>query len=172
MRGGEKGAQAESTLRESDRDIDASPSTAPHAEQGMTPPADTEPAASTGTSGLVEAGVSNSGPADAFDSAPAGLVPSTEASLEANSSSDWKQQLEREYADLKRARDELRIKAHLARADIRDAWEELEARWPRVESSLKRFEGQATQALDEFGHATRTLFRELRRGYQRVKKDL
>ncbi|MEO1332568.1 MAG: hypothetical protein AAFV32_03535 [Myxococcota bacterium] len=158
MRGGEKEVQSESAPLESNREVDAALPTDADADAaiGAATPADgvVRPVSETETSARAE------------------LIPSADGALEAGSSSDWKQQLEREYADLKRARDELRVKAHLARADIRDAWDELEARWPKVESSLKRFEGQATQALDEFGHATRTLFRELRRGYQRVKKDL
>lgn len=88
------------------------------------------------------------------------------------SAAEWKAQLDREYEDLKQVRDELRVKAHLAKADMKDAWDDLEAKWPRVESSLKRFEDQASKALDEFGSATRSLFRELRDGYQKMKKDL
>ncbi|MEO1174419.1 MAG: hypothetical protein AAFX94_20550 [Myxococcota bacterium] len=87
------------------------------------------------------------------------------------SSSSWRERIEREYDDLKRTRDEFRVKAHLAKADIKDAIDELEGRWPEVEASLKRFEGQATRALDDFGRATQKMFRELRAGYQRVKKD-
>jgi len=100
-------------------------------------------------------------------------MPEEEGPQKANlSASELKAQLDQEYRDLKQVRDELRVKAHLAKADMKDAWEDLEAKWPKVEASLKRFEGQATQALDEFGSATRTLFRELREGYRRMKKDL
>ncbi|MEM6731257.1 MAG: hypothetical protein AAF658_06855 [Myxococcota bacterium] len=85
---------------------------------------------------------------------------------------EWRDQLDREVEDLKQVRDELRVKAHLAKADIKDALDQLENRWPEVEASLKRFEGQAARALDDFGDAARSLIRELRDGYQRVKKDL
>ncbi|MEM6531154.1 MAG: hypothetical protein AAF654_00955 [Myxococcota bacterium] len=87
-------------------------------------------------------------------------------------SSTWRERIEQEYDELKRTRDELRVKAHLAKADMKDAIDELEGRWPEVEASLKRFEGQAARALDDFGRATQKMFRELREGYQRVKKEL
>ncbi|MEL6544845.1 MAG: hypothetical protein AAFQ82_09475, partial [Myxococcota bacterium] len=67
------------------------------------------------------------------------------------SASEWKTQLDREYEDLKQVRDELRVKAHLAKADMKDALDDLESKWPKVEASLKRCEGQASRALDEFG---------------------
>lgn len=85
---------------------------------------------------------------------------------------EWREQLDRELDDLKTVRDELKVKIHLAKADAKDTWNNLEEKWPEVESSLKRFEGRATKALDEIGEATRSLFGELRQGYQRLKKDL
>lgn len=85
---------------------------------------------------------------------------------------EWKRQLGDEVNHLKRVRDELKVKMHLARADIRDAWGDLEERWPKLEIALKRFEGRTSQALDDFGEAVVALFNELKHGYRRIKDEL
>ena len=45
--------------------------------------------------------------------------------------SDYKEELHELGDELKQARDELRVEMHLAKADIRDDWEELEKQWHR-----------------------------------------
>jgi len=39
--------------------------------------------------------------------------------------------------DLKRQRDELQVKLHLAKADARDEWAKLETRWEEVKGKME-----------------------------------
>lgn len=69
--------------------------------------------------------------------------------------------------DLKRRRDELRVKINLASKDIQDDWRELEVK-------MKEFRSRA--ALDKtgegIGDAMGQLGRELRQGYKRIRDAL
>jgi uncharacterized protein YicC (UPF0701 family) len=69
-------------------------------------------------------------------------------------------------------RDELRLKAHLAKSDIKDELNRLETKWQRVEEELKRTSGHVKQPLAELGHDTKELVHELKKGYDSVIKRL
>lgn len=70
-------------------------------------------------------------------------------------------------AQLKQKRDELRLQMHLASKDVNDDWQELEKK-------LKRFSDKAElkRSGDELSDAMRSLGRELREGYDRVRRAL
>ena len=50
----------------------------------------------------------------------------------------------RRIGDLKRLRDELRVQAHLGKAEAKDAWSRLEASWPDIEEKLKVIESETS----------------------------
>lgn len=76
--------------------------------------------------------------------------------------------------DLKRMRDELQLKMHLAGRDLEDEWDSLETR-------MNEFSGQARQFADEadlqktgedLGVALLQVGRELKLGYERIRDAL
>lgn len=71
--------------------------------------------------------------------------------------------------DLKRARDEVRVQMHLAKADARDEFERLEHEWDHVRAKLGVIGGEAEKAAVEVGSALRLAVDELRHGYERVR---
>jgi ParB-like chromosome segregation protein Spo0J len=55
---------------------------------------------------------------------------------------------QRELDALQTIRDELKLKAHLAKADVKDELDRLETRWQRVEEELQRSTGHLKAPLD------------------------
>ena len=85
------------------------------------------------------------------------------------SENDWKKRFEDEVDTLRQTRDELRVQLHLAGADAKDVWHELEKSWQHLESHAKHV-GQTTQdAMDDIEEAGRMLVDELKKGYKRIR---
>jgi predicted nucleic acid-binding Zn-ribbon protein len=80
--------------------------------------------------------------------------------------------LQREIEQLERARDELRVKIHLAAADTRDELDKLETQWNRIRNELSLIGAHSKEPIDEIGHAARELASELRKGYERIRRQL
>jgi hypothetical protein len=69
-------------------------------------------------------------------------------------------------------RDELKVKAHLAKADVQDEWNKLESRFQNVESDLKQSSQNLKQPLDAIAQNTRDLVRELKVSFDNFKRRL
>jgi len=69
--------------------------------------------------------------------------------------------------DLKKLRDELALKMHLASMDAKQEWQELESQWKNF-SSRARLEDSA----EGVGDALELLGEELKRSYKRLKVAL
>lgn len=82
---------------------------------------------------------------------------------------DW---LSQEIEGLKQMRDEVKVQLHLAKADARDAFEGVEKRWGHLEGKLKLLRQEARGDAAEIREAARLLAREIRDGYQHLKKLL
>lgn len=70
-------------------------------------------------------------------------------------------------ADLRRRRDELRLKMHLASRELKDEWDELE---DKMEEFSKR--AQLEQTGEGIGRALGQLGNELKQGYGRIRDAL
>lgn len=86
--------------------------------------------------------------------------------------SDWRERMERELEELRRVRDELRVRIHLGRKEAQDRWEQLERRMGELESHAKRAAQRAEAPLHELADASRHLVDELRNGYRDLRKLL
>jgi lipid II:glycine glycyltransferase (peptidoglycan interpeptide bridge formation enzyme) len=75
----------------------------------------------------------------------------------------------REIDALITIRDELKVKAHLAKADIKDEINRLETKWQRVEEELKRGASHMNESL---GENTKELVKELRERYDMLKRRI
>lgn len=67
-------------------------------------------------------------------------------------------------------RDELRVKLHLAKADARDEWEELERKWGEVQGKFVQLQQTAGESMDEIESAARLLGEEILKGYERIRR--
>ena len=75
-------------------------------------------------------------------------------------------------AKLERQRDELRVKAALAKAEARDEWDELEDKWDRLKGKLRAAGEEADDASDDVKAARSMLMEELKKGYERIRDRL
>lgn len=71
--------------------------------------------------------------------------------------------------ELARLRDEIRLKVHLAHADARSQWEELEKKWTLLQSRLTTIKVAKDQSMEEVGTALVQLLGELKEGYRRLR---
>lgn len=69
-------------------------------------------------------------------------------------------------------RDELRLKLHLARAEVREEWEKLEPRFAHLEARVREVSASASDATRDVGAALGLLGEELRHGYARIRKAM
>jgi hypothetical protein len=78
------------------------------------------------------------------------------------------QQLDR-ISQLKQLRDELRLKAHLAKADIKDEWERAEAKWHQLRQELPRIDDAKDDAIEALSGSAKRLATEIRQAYTRIR---
>jgi hypothetical protein len=80
--------------------------------------------------------------------------------------------LEEMWDKLKTQRDELRVQSHLAKAEFRDEWQELELKWESVEKNLGSLQKEAKEATDDLKASARIVMDELSSAYDRIKVRL
>ena len=86
--------------------------------------------------------------------------------------SDLGGRFEHDVESLRRARDELRVQMHLARAEARDLFEDLEQRWHELERGLEQVASEARRPMDEAREAVGSLVDELKEGYRKIRDSL
>ncbi|MBN2871231.1 MAG: hypothetical protein JXK04_09795 [Campylobacterales bacterium] len=73
---------------------------------------------------------------------------------------------------LKQDRDELRVRMHLARMELKEEWEEAEKKWehfkPKVDEMLRDTKG----SRDEIVKSTKIIGEELKNAYRRIRERL
>ncbi len=67
-------------------------------------------------------------------------------------------------------RDELRLKLHLAKADARDEWDELERKWTEVQGKFSQLQKSAGESMEGIEAAARLLGDEILKGYDRIRR--
>lgn len=73
---------------------------------------------------------------------------------------------------LRRERDELRVRIHLAKLDLRQEWDALECKWDLVKARSGGALREARGAGKEVGTAAGALLGEIREGYKRIRAAL
>lgn len=70
---------------------------------------------------------------------------------------------------LRQERDELRLKMHLGKAEMKEEWETLERKWEHLEGRMAGVAGEARDASREVGAAFGVLADELGEAYRRIR---
>ena len=73
---------------------------------------------------------------------------------------------------LRKERDELGVKVHLAGMEVRDEWQELEEKWEQFSSNSKNFYKEVEPALGNIQAALNLLGEELKAGYKKIRDSL
>jgi len=74
-----------------------------------------------------------------------------------------------EVTNVRQLRDELRLKAHLLRSDLRAELGHLETQWERLERDVAPVREAVGTTARELGNTTRDLLHTLRAGYTRIR---
>jgi hypothetical protein len=83
-----------------------------------------------------------------------------------------KTNFKRELDALATIRDELKVKAHLAKKEIQDELDRLEAKWLRVDEELQRAKAHAKEDAQSMSNSARELLLDLKQGYDNIKRRL
>ncbi len=80
--------------------------------------------------------------------------------------------LENELEKLEQLRDELRLQAHLFKADMKKEYESLEKQYQKVKRDANPVRRAVKETADEVSEATRLLFDTVLDGMKRLRKSL
>jgi hypothetical protein len=83
-----------------------------------------------------------------------------------------KSEYDRLREDLKRQRDEIRLKIHLAGAEVRDEWTEIEKKWEHFAARADVVARGAGEAAEDVASAAKLLGEEIRSAYHRIRSLL
>ncbi len=86
--------------------------------------------------------------------------------------SDEKSKLQSLLQRLETERDELKLKVGLAKLEAREEWQEVEAKMERLRGRMKRLRDEAEDATDDVGDALEQVGKEIRDGFNRIRKLL
>jgi predicted nucleic acid-binding Zn-ribbon protein len=81
-----------------------------------------------------------------------------------------KDTLQKLLDELRQQRDELKLKLHLAKADARDEFAELEKKFEHLRSRLEAAGAEAGDVAGNVGTALAGVAEELRKGYERIRQ--
>ncbi|MGH0034968.1 MAG: hypothetical protein ACQGVK_08060 [Myxococcota bacterium] len=84
--------------------------------------------------------------------------------------SDWLDRVNEELDTLRAARDEMRVRLHLGKAEAQERWDQLEKQWHHAEGRLKVLREQASESAADVGDAARKLVDELKDGVEQLRK--
>lgn len=85
---------------------------------------------------------------------------------------DQETRLNKMVERLRQERDELRVRAHLLKAELRDEWDEVEGKWEHVESRLEHLAKNAKDSGEDIGAALSQVGEEIARAYRRMRDAL
>ena len=80
--------------------------------------------------------------------------------------------IEERKAEIEQLRDEIKLKAHLGKADAKVELEKLEKDWDSFLSKCKPFTDEVDKTADNTGAALGIVADELKAGYERIRKLL
>jgi len=83
-----------------------------------------------------------------------------------------KEDIAKLLAELKTKRDELRVQAHLAKAEMKDLWVDLEGKWKEFEPKAREVGAATAEASKDVAGAAKNLGKELLAGYERIRKSM
>ena len=86
--------------------------------------------------------------------------------------SDFRHKIDKLLHDLKRDRDELNLKLHLAKQDLKEEWNRLNDKLEHLEDKSRLLARATTESSKEIGAAAKLLGEEIKEGFKRIRKQL
>lgn len=81
-----------------------------------------------------------------------------------------REEMQKVLDNLATQRDELILKAHLAKLEAREEWHELEGKLEQMRSKSTQLASTAGDAAQDVASAAKLLGEEIARGYERLRK--
>ncbi len=85
---------------------------------------------------------------------------------------DLKSTIDETIETLKQERDELRVQAHLAKAELKDEWEDIEERLKKLYAKRDELADAASEVAEDVRTAAGLLVDEIKAGFERLRKHL
>lgn len=85
---------------------------------------------------------------------------------------EHREKIEQILDRLRTERDELRIKAHLAKAEAKEEWDKLEHKWSDLESKAAAASKEAREVSGDVRSAFDMLADEIGEAYRRIRRRL
>lgn len=82
----------------------------------------------------------------------------------------WKEKYAEVMQALAQQRDELRLQAHLGKAEAKEEMDRLEAKWAELKAKWDRFKDEADDVGENVEEAAELLVGELKEGFARLRK--
>lgn len=83
-----------------------------------------------------------------------------------------KKRIDETLAALRRERDELALKVHLAKADARDEWNALQAKLDELDARARPLAKVVGETASEVGASLELAADEIKKGFERLRKML
>lgn len=80
------------------------------------------------------------------------------------------EKLQETVGKLRQKRDELKVKLNLGKMEARDAWEDVEKDFERLETKWKKAREQGGKEVDKMRDEIEELIDDVRDGFERVRK--
>jgi len=80
-----------------------------------------------------------------------------------------KQEAQETIEHLKTERDELYLKSHLFKLELRDEWDSVEKKWSQLESWFNQLNHNTEVSANEIGASFRQLGSDIATAYQRIR---
>lgn len=85
---------------------------------------------------------------------------------------EYKDQIAEIMAHLRQERDELNVQLHLAKAEVKEDWDELEKQWDNFKLRSEKVAAAADSSADDIGEALQILGDELKAGYEKIRRSI
>jgi len=100
------------------------------------------------------------------------LFPMAVAGVFIVNSEKIEEKIDKLWSDLKTQRDELRVQMHLAKAELKDEWEDVEDKYQYAQGRFVELKKQTGEAADDAQETLDVVLEEIGEAYGRVKHRL
>ena len=83
---------------------------------------------------------------------------------------DLHETIDKAVEKLKQERDELRLQAHLAKAELKDEWETIERKFETLYAHRDELASAASDAAHRIGESANQVMNEIKQGFERLRK--
>lgn len=85
---------------------------------------------------------------------------------------DLREKIDATVQELKKERDELRVRVRLAKMEASEEWEELQEKLGKLDSKAQQLRKATAEASEDIGAAARLLGSEIRDGFKKLARSL